>query len=186
MRRLMLAVAVVLSLAGCALQRTQVSTAVMPPETGLGDPVNAVQFAAWAFALPSRTRNDPLSAVKAVAALDYAAGYINTSPVFIGLDPLVSQQLLIGRTAMRRTLGIPEDAPSQAVVNAMTQAMLALEAHNQAAVLQALSSPTLFTFGPDRTLALLTNLPYMQLVNIGTINAENAINGSCMSCGGAM
>lgn len=186
MRRLILAVAVALSLAGCTLQRTHVSTAVMPPETGLGDPVNAVQFAAWAFALPSRTRNDPLSAVKAVAALDYAAGYVNTSPVFAGFDPLISQQLLIGRSDMRRALGIPEDAPSQAVVNAMTQVMLALEAHNQRAAVAALSSPV-FTLGPDRTFALLSNLPYIQMANIATINAENAINGSgCIGCRGSM
>ena len=185
MRPLMLAVAIALGLGGCALQQAPVSTAVMPFQTGLADPVNAVQYAAWAFALPSRTRNDPLSAIKAVAALDYAAGVVNTSPVFIGLDPIAAQQLLIGRTDMRRALGIQEDAPSQAVVNAMTRAMLAQEAENHAAVLEALSSP-LFTLGPDHTFALLTNLPYIHMANIATINAENAINGGCMSCGRAM
>lgn len=185
MRRLMLVAAIALGIGGCALQQTPVNTSGMPQQTGLADPVNAVQYAAWAFASPSRTRNDPLSAAKAVAALDYAAGNVNTNQFFIGLNPLVSQQMLIGRSAMRRALGIPENAPSQAVVNAMTQVMLALEAHNQGAAVAALSSPV-FTFGPDRTFALLTNLPYIQMANIATINTENAINGGCMACGGAM
>ncbi len=178
MRSIILVTALGLGIAGCA-PSPPVSTAIMPPQTGLGDPVNSVQYAAWAFAWPSRTRNDPLSAAKAVAALDFAAGDINTSQNWKGMSPIIWNEMLIARTDVRRVLGIPAEAPSQAVVNAMTRTMLALEAGNQPEALAALSSP-IFTFGPERTLTVLSNLPYIRMANVATADAENTIN--CVRC----
>ena len=178
MRWIMLATVLGFGITGCA-PSPPVSTAIMPPQTGLADPVNAVQYAAWAFAWPSRTENDPLSAARAVAALDYAAGDINTNQRWVGLSPIVWNEMLIARTDVRRVLGVPADAPSQAVVNAMTLTMLALEAGDRAQALAVLSSP-MFTFGPERTLAVLTNLPYVRMANVATSDVENTLN--CVRC----
>ena len=180
MRWTILAAAVGLGITGCA-PSPPVSTAIMPPQTGLADPINAVQYAAWAFAWPSRTENDPLSAAKAVAALDFAAGDINANQRWVGLSPIVWDEMLVARTDVRRVLGIPADAPSQAVVNVMTLTMLALEAGDRTQALAALSSP-IFTLGPERTLIVLTNLPYIRMANVATSDVESMLN--CVRCAG--
>lgn len=186
MRWIVLVAALGIGLGGCALQEPPVSTAVMPDVTGLADPVNAVQYAAWAFAAPRRTRNDPISAVKAVAALDFAAGNMSTSAAFAGFNPLVTHEMLTARTDVRHALGIAEDAPSQAVVNALTLTMLALQAGDRAAALTALSVP-MFTLGPERTLDRLSNLPYIRMANVATSDANAEINTpNCRRCGGGM
>ncbi len=182
MRLVALVGALGVGLGGCALQEPPVSTAVMPDVSGLADPVNAVQYAAWAFAAPRRTRNDPLSAVKAVAALDFAAGNMNTSAAWAGFNPLVTHELLTARTDVRRRLGIAEGASSQAVVDALTRTLLALQAGDRGAALTALSAP-IFTLGPERTFDLLTDLPYIRMANVATSDANAEINApNCGRC----
>lgn len=163
-----------LSLAACA-PSPPVSTARMPPGNGLGDPGNAIQYSAWAFASSARTRGDPASAANAVAALDFAAGYLNTNVQWRQLSPYISHEMLTAREAVRHVLGVTPDAPSQALVDSMVGVSFALSRGDQAAALNALNSP-IFTLGPERTLALLTNMPYIRVANIATTMAQGALN----------
>jgi hypothetical protein len=168
-----------LILGGCT---PPVDTAVMPPVTGLVDPNNAIYYANWAFSSPARTRNDPASAARAVAALDYAAGAINTSPRLMFMSPVINNEMLDARQAVRHVLGIPPNAPSQAVVNSMVTVSLALGNGDRTQALAALSAP-IFTLGPERTLAVLTNMPPVRQANIATSQAEGAINGTFCALG---
>jgi hypothetical protein len=163
-----------LVLAGCT---RPVDTAVMPPATGLSSPTNAVQYANWAFSSPARTQNDPVSAARSVAALDYAAGAVNTDPGWSFVSSVITSQMLDARLAVRRVLGIPPDTPSQAVVNSMIAVSSDLAQGNRAAALQTLNAP-IFTLGPEKTLALLTNMPRVREANIATAQAEGALNGT--------
>jgi hypothetical protein len=168
-----------LILAGCT---PPVDTAVMPPVSGLVDPENAIYYANWAFSSPARTRNDPASAARAVAALDYAAGAINSSPRLEFMSPVINAEMVDARQAVRRVLGIPPNAPSQEVVNSMITVSLALGSGNRAEALAALNAP-IFTLGPERTLAVLTNMPPVRQANIATAQAEGAINGTFCALG---
>lgn len=149
-----------------------------PGQLGYGplDPdVTAVHLAAWAFAVPSRTHNDPADAARAAASMDYIAGELYTSPRWANIGPLTKNQLLQGRIEMRRVLGIPANAPSQLVVNGLTSAADALAAGNQAAALAALHNPAFPN--PQATLARLWNLPYMQMANVSTMKAAGELFG---------
>ena len=140
-----------------------------PGQLGSGalDPdVTAVHLAEWAFAVPSRTHNDPA---------DYIAGELNTSPRWANIGPLTKDQLLRGRAEVRRALGIPANAPSQLVVNGLAGAGNALAAGNEAAALAALQNPAFPN--PQATLARLWDLPYMQMANVSTIKASGELFG---------
>jgi hypothetical protein len=168
---------------GCSYP--QVDTAQMPQQTGLADPGNAIQYAAWAFASPSRTRGDPISSARAVAALDYAAGAINTSAAWQYYSPLINDEMLQARYTMREVLGIPPTARSQEVENTMIGVSQAMASGDTQAALHLLSTP-IFTLGSTQTLALLTNMPFIRPVNIATIQAEGMLNGTfcALGCGG--
>jgi hypothetical protein len=168
-----------LILAGCT---PPADTAVMPPASGLVDPVNAIQYANWAFSSPARTRGDPANAARAVAALDYAAGAMNTSPTLMFMSPVINNEMLDARQAVRSVLGISPNATSQEVVNSMVTVSGALGSGNQTAALAALNAP-IFTLGPEPTLAVLTNMPPVRQANIATAHAEGAINGTFCALG---
>lgn len=168
-----------LALAACS---PPVDTAVMPPVSGLVDPNNAIFYANWAFSSAARTRNDPASAARAVAALDYAAGAINTNPRLEFMSLVINGEMLDAREEVRRVLGIPPAAPSQAVVNGMIAASLALGSGDHAQALAALNAP-IFTLGPQQTLAVLSNMPFVREANIATSHAAGAINGTFCALG---
>ncbi|HSU07217.1 MAG TPA: hypothetical protein VLI93_16765 [Acetobacteraceae bacterium] len=173
-----------LALGACA-PSPPVDTAQMPPISGLADPANAIQYSAWAFASPTRTQGDPISAARAVAAMDFAAGAINTTPSFQYASPIINDEMLQARQAVRRALGIAPNARSQVVVTSMIGVSLALAHGDRAAALTNLSAP-IYTLGPEQTLALLTNMPFIHTANVATIEAEGSLNGTfCMlGCGG--
>ncbi len=173
--------ACLLALTGCA-PGPRVDAAQMPPQSGLSDPSNAIQYAAWAFASPSRTRNDPASAARAVATLDYLGGALINNPAWMAFSPILADQMVDARTAMRRALGIAPTAPSQFVVNSMLNASAAMTHGDRQAALTFLSGP-IYTLGPDQTLALLTNLPFIHMANVATIQAEGAMNGTFCALG---
>ena len=151
---------------------------LVPGELGQGalDPdVSAVNLAAWAFADPGRTRNNPAEAARACASLDYIAGELYTAPRWANIGGNTKYQLLRGRVEMRRALGIPLNAPSQLVVNGLAGAGNAFAAGNPQAALAALSNPAFPN--PQATLAQLSSLPYMQEANIGSLKAANELFG---------
>ena len=99
-----------------------------PPDTAtlpfaafgtLDNDVAAANQAAWAFAAPSRTANDPVDAARAAAGVDYLAGELSSNPRWVAVSPFTKQEMLQGRVDVRRALGIVPSAPSQVVVNAL-------------------------------------------------------------------
>lgn len=132
--------------------------------------VSAINQSAWAFASPANTKGNPVAAATAVIALEYLPGELKSSPEWRSLDPSIPNRLDGARTAVRRILGIRPDASPQAVVNAMLALNLDLRAGNQAAALHELGPP-LFTLPPERTLAILSNLPYVEEASLATAQA---------------
>lgn len=172
MRRTALLVGVAL-LAGCALETPPPDTARVAAGAfgGFLDPdVAAINLAQWAWADPARTRNDPIDGAEAVAAVDYLAGELNTSPRWAFMDPLTKVQMLQARAAVRQALGIAPTAPSQEVVNSMLTAAGAYEAGNRPAALAALHA-SIYQAPPEQTLDRLGNLPFVSVANIATQHA---------------
>ena len=166
--------AAALALSACAVP-APVDTAIPPPALGLTDPPNAIAYTSWAFAIPSRTHGYPGAAARAVAALDYEAGALNTDPVYKYLSPIVNVEILRARRQTRRVLGIAPTATSQQVVNPLTTVYVALANGDPAAAFQALSSP-IFTLGPEQTMVLLNDLPYIPAANTATMQALGALS----------
>jgi hypothetical protein len=179
----LLALVLALALAACAnggeSQPFVPDYAVLPPGAlGLGpldQDVPAMNYAAWAFADPSRTRGNPAAGARAAACMDYVAGVFYGNWRWANIGPLTKQQLLQGRVEVRRALGIPPGAPSQLVVTSLADASDALAYGNQRAALAALSNPAFPD--PPATLARLSNLPYMQAANVSTLRASNQVFG---------
>jgi hypothetical protein len=172
--RLLSMFAAALALSGCAAQ-APVDTATAPPGLGLTDPGTAISYTSWAFALASRTHGHPALAARAIAALDYVAGPLNTEPLWMYGSPIISEEMLRAREQMRRVLRVAPAATSQQVVDALTTVYLALRNEDQARAMRTLSLP-IFTLGPDRTLEMLNDLPYVHMVNVATAQALVALN----------
>lgn len=164
--------------AGCGiLPITVADTARLAPGqfgTSLDPDVPAVYLAQWAFADPARTAGHPIEGARAVAAMDYVAGELNTSPRWANIPATVQLQLLRGRADVRRVIGVAPGASSQAVVDQLTIAADALAHADESAALRQLGAPTFDV--PARTvLARLTNLPYVPEANYATMRAANSL-----------
>lgn len=163
MRRL--ALAALLLLGACTLPPppdTAVVAGNINTQTPILEPAHALDFAAWALAVPLRTRNNAISGSYAMAALDYLAGEVATGARFTGINQAAVQQLLAGRRQARRVLGIAPGATSTQVVGDLLATYQALARHDIAAARAALPAQV-FTLGPDRTIRLLANLPPLPL-----------------------
>lgn len=156
-----LAIAGLLLLASCAVTPAP-DTAVVAGNMNTMNPVlepsAALNFAAWALADPARTRNNAISGSYAMAAVDFLAGEVATSPRFTGIDLFAVRRLLAGRQEERQVLGVAPNATSTQVVNDLLAAYQALRRHDVNAARAALP-PDVFTLGPDRTILMLANLP---------------------------
>jgi hypothetical protein len=164
-----------LCLTGCATLPGTARTPYLPAGvygTYEDNDRGAINQSAWAFASAAHTRGNPIDAAKAVVALEYLSGELRENPRWVGLDPSVAPRLGLARNELRQVLGIREDAPSQAVVNALLAVSQDLQFGNRAAAMQALASPV-FTQSPERTLQVLSNLPYVQQANLATARAED-------------
>lgn len=171
----MVATLVCLALAGCAVTPPP-DTAQLPPGM-FGEPdndVGAANLSSWALAAPARTRNDPATAARACAALDYIAGEYSSNPRYVAKSPITKQQLLQGRVDMREVLGIQPGVPSQIVTTALLRFAAAWQAGDQPAAIQALAAPG-FTFAPQQTLQILTNLPLIPSANVATLRVAQQI-----------
>ena len=161
------------TLAACGAITPPPDTARLPPNafgTYADGDIGAINVSAWAFADPSRTGNDPADAARAVAAVDYLAGELNTSPRWDFMSPLTKMQMLQARVEVRAALGIAPQAPSQDVVDQLLYAGEALTAGSAQGAVAALTPPA-FTLPPAETLGRLANLPYLQEANVATQHA---------------
>ena len=163
---------VCLLLASCALATPAPDTARLPFAAfgTMDNDVAAANQSSWAFAAPERTRNDPVDAARACAAIDYLAGELSSNPRWLQVSPLTKQQMLQGRVDVRRVLGIDPNVRSQIVVNALMGFAAAWQAGDQQAALQALAAPG-FAFSPPQTVQVLSALPYVPSANIASTDA---------------
>ena len=160
-------------LAACALEKPPPSTAELPPGfygAWVDNDIGAINEAAYALGSPARTRGDPIEALRAAIAVEYLGGELTRAPRWYRLSPITQMNMLQARTEMRNVLGIRQDAPSQAVVNALIWVMWDLVHGNQAAATQVLASP-LFLQPPQKTWAVLNNLPYLPAAHVATAEA---------------
>jgi hypothetical protein len=168
---------VCMALGGChLLVAPPPSTGYLPADafnaTAVGqDPdLAAVQEAMIAFAYPARMYGRPAEMALAVASLDAMAGQFSTRGRWAGATS--SQEMLDARTEVRGILGVPENAPSQSVIDQLMAAYRALNNGDQKAALAALSGPD-FTKTPAQTLAILSRFPSAPTANMATIDAES-------------
>jgi len=170
----LVAVLACLALGACAAVTPPPDTAqLMPGAFGLLDnDVGAANLAAWAFASPTRIRNDPVDAARASAAVDFLGGELSSNPRWVVVSPLTKLTMRQARADVRRVLGIVPNAPSQFVVEVLLQFCAAWQFGNQPAAMQALAAPV-FTLPPRQTLQVLSNLPYIQSANVASIDAAS-------------
>jgi hypothetical protein len=176
-KQALIVVLVCMALGGCHLRvAPPPSTGYLPADafsaTAVGqDPdLAAVQEAMIAFAYPARMYGRPAEMALAVASLDAMAGQFSTRGRWAGATS--SQEMLDARTEVRGILGVPENAPSQSVIDQLMAAHRALNNGDQKAALAALSGPD-FTKTPAQTLAILSRFPSAPTANMATIDAES-------------
>lgn len=170
--RFLTGAAACLVLVGCGAITPPPDTArIYPGNFGLFDnDVGAINDAQWAWASPSRVRGNPVDGARAVAAVDYLAGELTTSPRWDHMSPLTKLEMLQARVAVRQAMGIAPAARSQDVVDSLLRTAAALENHDQAAAMAALRTPV-YTQPPEQTYAKLAALPFVHIANIATQHA---------------
>lgn len=170
----------VLAATACGTQ-TNYDVAIMP-RTASGTPVmsdqGAIGLSSYALGNRSSIENHPAEAARAVASIDYLAGALYENPHWDGIPATHKINMLQGRQEVRRVLGIAPGTPSQVVVNSLIAAAQAFDAHDPAAQRAALPS-SVFTLGPDQTIALLTNLPELPAANVAAQRVNNDTTFNC-------
>jgi hypothetical protein len=160
--------------AACTTLPATERTAFLPPGVyGVyeDNDVGAINQSAWAFSSASNIRGNPVDAAKAVIALEYLPGELKENPRWVGISSSIILRLGQARDELRQILGIRPDVPTQIAVNTLLALSLNLETGNLPAAMQVLASP-MFTQPPERTLQILSNLPYVQDANLATARAE--------------
>lgn len=174
MRAVFLAPLLAINFAACAPLPARHATPSLPLSlygAYQDNDTGAINQAAWAFASPANTSGNPLTAIKAVIALEYLSGELRENPRWVGMDTAVKLRMGQARDDMRQILGIRPDAPPQLVVNLLLRIGDELEAGDRAGALHVLTAPV-FTMPPEQTLRLLSNLPYVRTANLATSRAE--------------
>jgi len=168
---------VFLALAGCVHVVPAPTTGYLPEDAfgnsvvGQDPAMAAVNDAMIAFAYPGSMQGQPARMALAIASLDAMAGQFSTGGRWITMDSATKQEMLDARTQVRGILGVPENAPSQSVIDHLVAASHALDRGDQTAALAALSGPD-FTKTPEETLAILTHFPKTPDANHATMDAN--------------
>lgn len=166
-----------LTLGGCLRVAPAPSTGYLPEDAfstiaiGQDPDLAAIQEAKFAFAYPARMYGKPARMALAIAALDAMAGQFSTSGRWAVMDSTAAQEMLDARAEVRGSLGVPETAPSQSVIDQLMAASRALDKGDQNAALAALSGPD-FTKTPAQTLAILSHFPSAPIAALATRDAE--------------
>ncbi len=165
---------------GCAFFQI-VDTARMPASQFPGQndtPRAALYEAQLAFSGNAPSPATPAQWARVLADVEYLAGALNTDVRYADLDGAAQAQVLEARREVRGFLGVPETAPSQAVVDALLAASHATDAQ---ALRTALSAP-IFTLGADATLARLQAGPTLVVTPLALAAADRAIFASQHFC----
>lgn len=165
--------------AACAPQTTAptLPAGVAPAGPAAGDQVIRVgQDMANFFANPQPNR--PAEAARAIAELEWLAASLPRSPRWQNASSVGLNGLQQSRWEARRALGIPERAPSQAVINGLAAAAGAIDANDQAALARALPRAT-FPLGPQETVRRLAAPPRLpQVPSYYTSVATDPVQGA--------
>ncbi len=102
--------------------------------------------------------NRPAAAARAIAEIEWLADTLPNNPRWMTASDVGINSLVESRWTARRALGIPQNAPSQAVINGLAAAAQAIDGNNQAALSAALPR-NIFTLGPQQTVARLSQPP---------------------------
>jgi hypothetical protein len=175
MRALLAVPLLALCLSACATLPSTQQTPFLPPSAfGIyqDNDIGAINLSSWAFASPANTRGNPVEAARAVIAVEFLAGELKENPRWISMDRAIKLRMGLARDELRRIIGIRADAPPQVVVNTLLALNLDLQSANQPAAMQVLGLPV-FTQPPDRTLQILSNMPYVQEANLATSRAAS-------------
>lgn len=176
MKQLLMVSLICLTLGGCLHPVPPPSTGYLPADAfstiaaGQDPALAAVQEAMIAFAYPEKMQGRPAEMALAIASLDAMAGQFSTSGRWAGMGWIPKDDMLDARTEVRGLLGVPENAPSQSVIDQLMAASLALNNGDQKAALEALSGPD-FTKTPEQTLATLAHFPKAPIANRATVDA---------------
>jgi hypothetical protein len=141
------------------------------------DPDTAsVQLSAYTFGTKSRLTGNPIGVARAAASVEYLAAALPAVPRWQIIPQFIIDQMIQGRAELHHALGIAPGAPPQAVVNGLLGVADALAVGNPTAAAAALN-PAIFTFGPQQTLAILADMPFLPTVNVATSRLNNAFLG---------
>ena len=165
--------------AGCA-NSLRVDTATMPPGTFTFSDVDtaALSEATQSLGEGATVPTSVPALARALADVEYISGAFSTHARWLGTDASAQEQLLIARREIRHTLGISQQAPSQAVVDGL----LAVSRAGTPAALQAALADPVFSAGPQATEAVLEHFPplFSTPPAIAAINrAKDNQNGEC-------
>ncbi|WP_291295932.1 hypothetical protein [Elioraea sp.] len=140
------------------------------------DPVlTSVMSASSFYADPrSRLAGRPALAAQVAAQYEFATVALR-EPRFIDFSPLTQIQMDAGRIALRDTLGIRQDAPSEAVITQLTQAAGALGRGDAAAAETAVTGGS-FTRPAATVLATLQAMPEVPAAGRAASFAEQQFN----------
>lgn len=170
----------VLATVGCGAQTTY-DSAIMP-RTSAGTPVlsdqGAIELSSYALGNRSSIEGHPGEAARAVASIDYLAGALYENPRWTGIPGQHKVNMQMGRQEVRQVLGVAPGTPSQVVVNDLIAAAQAFDAGDIAGARGALPA-SVFTLGPDQTIALLTHLPQLPAANVAAQRVNNDIGVYC-------
>ncbi len=161
----------------------------VPPDTAQmtmvrGFPVmtenDAINLIEYYLARPESTHGLPALGARAVASADWLAGRPYLTGDYGDYAPVTRIQWVIARREWRAVLGIAPGTPSQVVVDHLLFAAMALEHADRALALAQLQPPA-FTLGPDRTLDVLGNLPYLTALPNAATDLQNHLHrdGRC-------
>jgi hypothetical protein len=171
-------------LAGGCANFALYDTAQMPAGEfpGQPDPLTAALYEAQ-LALDGQVA-PPTGAAKwarVAADVEYLSGQVNTNVRFIGTSVSATAEMKQAREELRGVLGVPMEAKSQDVVDALVAVSRATDT---AGMRQAVRSP-IFTLGPDATLGRLqAGLPLPRTVYALALTNRSLYDGSivCRNC----
>lgn len=118
----------------------------------------AINNTAFAFATPVRLAGDPADAALAIAQAEHVAVALRHDQRYIDFSPMPQLMFAMARPEWRAALGVPDEVPPQAVIDALFGARRALLANDPTGAAEALRGPV-FAEGGAAALDRLANLP---------------------------